>query len=111
MLMKLENLRLLRKRSKLNQKELATKLGIDQRTISHYELGDTNLPIDVLMKLADFFGVSTDYLLGRKKEKMELSLMSVAQLALLDDVRTLSDEEVAYVRGFIKYSKDMKKMP
>lgn len=40
-------------------------IGIDQRTLSNYETGKTNPDSFALIKLADFFGVSTDYLLGR----------------------------------------------
>jgi transcriptional regulator with XRE-family HTH domain len=55
----------LREDRDLSQKELATLLDVHQTTYSDYELGNLNVPIASLHKLADFYGVSVDYLLGR----------------------------------------------
>lgn len=55
----------LREDRDLSQKELALLLDVHQTTYSDYELGNLNVPILVLHKLADFYGVSVDYLLGR----------------------------------------------
>lgn len=49
----------------LRQSDLAQKTGIDQRTISNYETGKTLPDAYALIKLADFFNVSIDYLVGR----------------------------------------------
>lgn len=43
---------------------------VHQTTYSDYELGNLNVPVSVLHKLADFYGVSVDYLLGRTDVKM-----------------------------------------
>ena len=51
------------------QKELAHLLRVHQTTYSDYELGKLNIPVPVLHTLADFYGVSIDYLLGRTNEK------------------------------------------
>ncbi|MBR6476391.1 MAG: helix-turn-helix transcriptional regulator [Lachnospiraceae bacterium] len=53
-----------RERAQLTQQEMADALGINRRTYSSYETGVRGLPVDVLAKLADMFGTSTDYLLG-----------------------------------------------
>ena len=55
----------LREDRDLRQIDLARATGIDQRTISNYETGKSNPDSFALIKLADFFGVSVDYLLGR----------------------------------------------
>ena len=55
----------LREDRDLRQIDLARATGIDQRTISNYETGKSNPDSYALIKLADFFGVSVDYLLGR----------------------------------------------
>ena len=62
-------LRDLREDRDLPQKELAALLQIHQTTYSDYELGKLNIPISVLHILADFYGVSIDYLLCRTNEK------------------------------------------
>ena len=55
----------LREDMDLRQSDLAEKTGIDQRTISNYETGKTLPDAYALIRLADFFNVSVDYLLGR----------------------------------------------
>lgn len=55
----------LRKKENLTQKQLAKKIGVSQRMIGYYESEERFPPHDVLTKLADFFSISTDYLLGR----------------------------------------------
>ena len=59
----------LREDRDLKQAALAAYLQIHQTTYSDYELGKLNIPINVLHKLADYYGTSIDYLLGRTGEK------------------------------------------
>ena len=59
----------LREDRDLSQQKLAEILQVHQTTYSDYELGRINVPVSVLHKLADFYGVSTDYLLGRTDVK------------------------------------------
>ena len=54
----------LREDADLTQQLLAEHLHIKQNTYSQYENGQRQLPLDVLIKLAKFYGVSTDYILG-----------------------------------------------
>ena len=61
-------LRDLREDRDLKQKDISDILKIHQTTYSDYELGKLNVPVSVLHKLADFYGVSVDYLLGRTDE-------------------------------------------
>ena len=58
-------LRDLREDHDLVQKEVAEILGIDQRVYSNYETGKREIPTHLLVKLADYYKTSTDYLLGR----------------------------------------------
>lgn len=58
-------LRDLREDRDLTQRELADYLRVHQTTYSDYELGRLNVPVAALNRLADFYGVSVDYLLGR----------------------------------------------
>ena len=59
----------LREDRDLKQKDLAAYLKVHQTTYSDYELGRLNVPVTVLHELADYYGVSVDYLLGRTKNK------------------------------------------
>ena len=67
--MKFENIRSLRIDHGYTQKQIGEYLGISQNTYSQYEIGILNYPVDVIIKLAQFYGVSTDYLLGLTSEK------------------------------------------
>jgi transcriptional regulator with XRE-family HTH domain len=66
--MKYENIRNLREDHDLTQKQVADYLHITQTNYSKYELGKVNIPVEVFIKLADFYEVSVDYLLGREKK-------------------------------------------
>ena len=63
------NIRNLREDNDKKQIELANYLNVKQTTYSKYELGKINVPIEIFIKLADYYDVSVDYLLGRTKEK------------------------------------------
>lgn len=63
------HIRDLREDRDLTQTDLASVLQLHQTTYSDYELGKLNVPVPVLHKLADFYGVSVDYLLGRTDVK------------------------------------------
>lgn len=64
-----ERLRLLRKERKLLQRDLAEFLGITEVHYRRMEAGRVNLPTLTLCTLADYYGVTTDYLLGRSQER------------------------------------------
>lgn len=64
-----ENIRNLREDNDKIQNELAEYLNVKQTTYSKYELGKINIPVEVLIKLADYYDVSIDYLVGRSKDK------------------------------------------
>jgi transcriptional regulator with XRE-family HTH domain len=67
--MRFENIRNLREDNDKLQAEMAAYLNVKQTTYSKYELGKINIPVDVLIKLADFYDVNLDYLVGRTKNK------------------------------------------
>ena len=64
----MNRIRDLREDRDLRQSDLAKMVGIDQRTISNYETGKSNPDSDALIRLADFFNVSIDYLVGRVQQ-------------------------------------------
>ncbi len=62
-------LRDLREDNDLSQKELAKIIGMSQTGYSKYETGENDIPTVILIKLARFYSVSIDYLLGETNEK------------------------------------------
>lgn len=62
-------LTLLRKERGISQKLAASELGISQALLSHYEKGIRECGLDFLIRCADFYGVSCDYLLGRSPDR------------------------------------------
>lgn len=55
----------LREDNDLKQIQLAKHLSVDQSTYSDYENGRINVPVEMLIKLADYYDVSIDYIVGR----------------------------------------------
>lgn len=66
----MNRIRELREDRDLRQTDLAAATGIDQKTISNYETGKTNPDSWAIIKLAEYFGVSCDYLLGVANRNM-----------------------------------------
>ena len=59
----------LRKEKKITQLKLSMELNMSQNTISRYETGERQAGYAELIKIADYFDVSIDYLLGRTDKK------------------------------------------
>ena len=59
-----KRIRDLREDNDLTQKEVAKKLNCSQQVYSNYELGQRDIPTDILIKLSSLYNVSTDYILG-----------------------------------------------
>lgn len=59
----------LREDMDLSQKEVANALSCSQQAYSNYELGLRDIPTDILIKLADFFDTTTDYILNRTDKR------------------------------------------
>ena len=59
-------MRNLREDNDLTQKQVAKILNCSQQVYSNYELGQRDIPTAILIKLADYYNVTTDYILGRK---------------------------------------------
>ena len=63
--MQFRNLRAIREDKDIKQKDIAAYLNVSQNTYSQYETGVISLTAEVLIKLADYYKVSVDYLLDR----------------------------------------------
>lgn len=73
------NIQLLRKRRKISQEDLANNLGIKRSSLSGYELGNSEPNFETLLKVSEFFKISTDKLL-----KLDLRNVSVIYLSQLE---------------------------
>ncbi|MGN0486085.1 MAG: helix-turn-helix domain-containing protein [Acutalibacteraceae bacterium] len=87
----MNRIRALREDRDLRQIDVSSVTGIDQKTLSNYETGKTNPDSFAIIKLADFFDVSTDYLLGRsnnKKQSVDFLISKVEKLqAELEEIK------------------------
>jgi transcriptional regulator with XRE-family HTH domain len=77
-----DRIKALRKNKGLSQAKLAEKIGMSQRMLSAIEVGDNKPTIDVLAKIATFYGVSADYLLFGSADKPTPS-----EMAILNEIR------------------------
>ena len=102
----------LRQKNKLTQKELADKLNINYSVLSRIETGERSIRDDELLTIADFFNVTTDYLLGRSSNpklsrKNELDIhrdlkamkenFNKGALQMQLDGEELDDEVIQYI--------------
>ena len=67
--MKFQRIQDLRTDADMSQKQLSEILHISQRSYSHYETGSRNIPVEMLIRLAHYYDISVDYLVGRTDKK------------------------------------------
>lgn len=101
-----EKLKSLRTSKKMSQQDVASLLGIERSTYGKYETGDSSPDYGKLVKLAAFFNVTTDYLLGVNKEK---DFYVPETIAAHFDGDEYSDEDLRDIEKFLDYLKSKKK--
>lgn len=67
--MKYSRIKDLREDTDMNQTQFAKMLGMSQTGYSKYETGENDIPTNILIKMADYYNTSIDYILGRTNEK------------------------------------------
>ena len=87
-----ENIKHLRQTRNLSQVDLAKALGVTKQSISNWENNNIQPSIDMLIRIADFFSVSTDSILGLEQRKyIEITGLTDIQLAhisaIINDIR------------------------
>lgn len=90
-----EKIKSLRLAGNYSQVDIAEKLSVTKQTVSNWENNNIQPSVDMLVKIADLFGVSTDYLLGRE---------SIPHL----DVSGLNETEIQHINALIN---DIRKKP
>ena len=98
----MRNLEELRVNSGLTQKELAKLLNITNKAYWSYESGRTEPNIETLIKIADYFDVSLDYLCGRQnKNLLFIDSLTPQKKELINLIKELDDDETLIAIGMI----------
>ena len=92
-------IKILRQARELNQVQLAGQLGVKKQTVSNWENDNIMPSIDMLIRIADFFHVTTDYLLGRDLQEpsapqtLDITGLTSSQIEhlqyIVDDLRRI----------------------
>lgn len=91
----------LRKNAGLTQKELCKMLNVSRSTYNGYELEKFEPNIETLKKLADFYNVSVDYLIGhRQNNKIDKSGLTNTQKNIIDIVSQLNETQANRVESY-----------
>ncbi len=89
-------IKLLRKEQEITQEQLADYLNVSRQSITGYENDGVEPSLNVLIKIADRFNVSLDYLLGRTEEKHNVNLLDECTKEILIKVyETIKDYEIS----------------
>ena len=104
----MERLKELRTNKKLNQQKLAMDLNTTQSTISNYEMGAYQPDIAMLIKLAQYFGVSVDYLIGNSDIKMPIKgeILPQDEIEMLIKYRSLTEEQKEKLLSFAEWVRE-----
>lgn len=101
---KMDNLRKLRESKNITQTRLSVEIEISQEIISHYEIGGSRPNVENLIKIADYFNCSTDYLLNRTTNpKINKALKNDETTELLYKYDSLSKEDKQHLSCFLDY--------
>lgn len=101
----IERLKKLRKEGKLTQKDIATFLNISQPAYQQFESGKKKMNLETMEKLADFFNVSTDYLLGKTDfpdPELEVDIDNAIDNSVAYDGTPITDNDREIIKNFLK---------
>lgn len=109
-----KRLKELRESKNLYQKELASELDVTMQTISGWEINRTTPDYDMLVKIANFFNVSVDFLLGNEKKAKKIEDKETEKEALKNALvengymkkdEDLTNDELKRLMEFVKTNK------
>lgn len=113
----MERLKEIRKIKNISQVEFAKHMNVAQNTVSRWESGDRLMDTETLIKAADFFNVSTDYLLSHKTNQAPLKIIDSLQEKLLKEFYGLNDfgkreaikrvSELSHIPSYCNKNNDM----
>lgn len=109
----MERLKELRKIKNVSQAEFAKYMNVAQNTVSRWENGDRLMDTETLLRAAEYFNVTADYLLGRKPEQIAAGNRTPLQSKLLSEFYNLNDigkreaiKRVSELAEIPKYTRD-----
>lgn len=109
----MNRLKFLRNEKGESLEKIAKQLNVTIQTISNYENEKRDMTPDTIIKLAEYFGVSTDYLLGKSDiRNPEEQIKKEFEYAYHKDMEGLTEEEIADALRFykrVKYGEDSQK--
>ena len=108
---KLDNLKKLREAKNITQIKLSIDLGVSQELISRYELGTSFPQPNMLIKLAQYFNCSVDYLLGITDISIPVKYLTfnydnLKNADIINKYNSLSDEDKKYFNRFLSFLLD-----
>ena len=103
----LKNLKKLRQQKGISQQVLADFIMVSQQSINKYENHNVEPDINTIIKIADYFDVSVDYLIGRTEVKHSAEILGhndidVLESKIINDFRKLSETQKEVVLNLIK---------
>ncbi len=110
----LKNLKKLREEKGVSQKQLADVVSVSQQSINKYENHNIEPDIDTLIKMADYFETSVDYIIGhsnirRKIEVVNSYDLNIEEAKLIENYRNLSNKQRKSIGLIIENYMDMLK--
>lgn len=107
-----QTVRNLRKQKRISQTELAKILHVSQQTITAWETGKAEPSSSAVSNLADYFNVTTDYLLGRPEKQTESRQQTISKAidtAMANDGKELDQHDKDVIKSLIEAYLDNKK--
>lgn len=99
-----DRLKQLRAKKDITQGVVADVVGISRATYAHYEINKREPDFETLKKMADFFNVSTDYLLGHQVDRVDLQLSEVGEevRALARNINDLNSGDKDLLKAMVE---------
>lgn len=91
----------LRTKLGISQREVSEKLGIPQTTLFSYETQGSSPNIETIIKLADFYNVSIDELVGRETDTINLKYLNESESYLIKKILKMNQLELAKTKAYV----------
>ena len=110
----LKNLRKLREEKGISQKQLADVVCVSQQSINKYQNHNIEPDIDTLIKMADYFETSVDYIIGHSKIRRKIESvtsydLNIEEAGIIDEYRKLSQKQRVSVKLIMENYTDILK--